>query len=225
MVRGFSVTACPVLAGILAAWGLAACTVGPDYVRPGAPIPEAYKWQSGPSEGGKGQEGGRGEKAGKREAGWRKARPADAADRGAWWASFNDPVLDGLLRQVDVSNQNVAAAEAAVRSAAFAVAASRSALFPTVDLNASGQRARTAVTGGGGGSGRIGNAFRATETASWVPDLWGRLRASVTNEAATAQASAGDLAAARLAAQSQLATAHMQIRVADELRRLLDASA
>ena len=46
----------------------------------------------------------------------------------------------------------------------------------------------------------------------------------MTNAAATAQASAADLAAARLAAQAQLATAYMQIRVLDELRRLLDAS-
>ena len=68
----------------------------------------------------------------------------------------------------------------------------------------------------------IANAFRAAETASWVPDLWGRLRASVTNAAATAQASAGDLAAARLAAQAQLATAYVKIRVLDELRRLLE---
>jgi NodT family efflux transporter outer membrane factor (OMF) lipoprotein len=203
----------------LAAWGLVACTVGPEYVRPSAPVPEAYKWQAGAGEADKG------ENSGKREASWRPAHPADAADRGTWWAAFNDPVLDRLLRQVDVSNQNVAAAEAAFRSAAFAVAASRAALFPTVDLNASGQRARTAVTGGAGGSGLLANAFRATETASWVPDLWGRLRASVTNAAATAQADAGDLAAARLAAQAQLATAYMQLRVADELRRLLDAFA
>ncbi len=73
--------------------------------------------------------------------------------------------------------------------------------------------------------GQIGSAFRVAASASWVPDLWGRVRANVSGAAATAQASAADLAAARLAAQSQLASAYMQIRVADELRRLLDATA
>jgi NodT family efflux transporter outer membrane factor (OMF) lipoprotein len=203
MVRGFWVTACLTLA---------ACTVGPEYVRPSAPVPASYKWAPGKPE------------AGKPEKGWRPARPADAADRGAWWSAFDDKVLDNLLRQVDVSNQNVAAAEAAFRSAASAVAASRAALFPTADVNASAERSRAPGTGAAAQSGRIANAFRATGSASWVPDLWGRLQSTVTNAAATAQASAGDLAVARLAAQAQLATAYVKIRVLDELRRLLDAA-
>ncbi|MGE0257271.1 MAG: efflux transporter outer membrane subunit [Alphaproteobacteria bacterium] len=191
MVRGLWLALC------LAASG---CTVGPEYVRPTAPVPASYKW----------------------EKGWREARPADAVERGAWWSLFNDPVLDGLLRQVDVSNQNVAAAEAAFRNAAAVTAQARSAFFPVADVNASALRSRS---GGAGQLNQIGSAFRVAATASWVPDLWGRVRANVSGAAATAQASAADLAAARLAAQSQLAQAYMQIRVADELRRLLDASA
>lgn len=190
MIRGFGVTVC---------LALAACTVGPDYIRPAAPVPASYKWA----------------------AGWREARPADDADRGAWWSAFGDPVLDGLLRQVDISNQNVAAAEAAFRSAAAAVAGARAAFFPIVDVNASAARAQA---GAAGQPDRIANAYRATASASWVPDLWGRVRSSVTGAAATAQASAADLAAARLAAQAQLATAYVNIRVLDELRRLLDAT-
>ena len=88
------------------------------------------------------QEAAKRARLGKREAGWREARPADAADRGAWWSAFHDLVLDALLRQVEVSNQNVAAAEASFRAAASAVAAARAAFFPTVEVNASAQRAR-----------------------------------------------------------------------------------
>ena len=80
---------------------LAACTVGPDYQRPAAPVPVAYK----------------------EEAGWKRARPADAIDRGAWWSVFGDPVLDGLERQIDISNQNLKSAEAAFRQAEAIVAA------------------------------------------------------------------------------------------------------
>ena len=131
---------------------------------------------------GGGQPGDRhGDKAGKREAGWREARPADAADRGAWWSSFGDPVLDGLMRQVEISNQNVAAAEASFRAAASAVAVAQAAFFPTVDATASAQRART--PGAGTRVGRAGSPMRSAPpgSASWVPDLWGRLTASVTN--------------------------------------------
>ena len=156
------------------------------------------------------------------ERGWREARPADAVVRGAWWSVFEDPVLDGLLRQVDISNQNVAAAEAAFRNAAAVTAEARSAFFPVAEVDASAQRSRT---GGAGQLGQVGSSFRVAASASWVPDLWGRVRAGVSGATATAQVSAADLAAARLAAQSQLASAYMQIRVADELRRLLDATA
>lgn len=220
MVRGTLMTCLALACWALAALALAACTVGPEYVRPTAPVPAAYKWAPGKPEAGK-------PKAGKPASGWREARPA-AVDRGAWWSAFNDGVLDALLRQVDVSNQNVAASEAAFRSAAAAVAVSRAALFPIMDLNASAERTRisgsTSGSGAAGRSGRIANTFSATGSASWVPDLWGRLRQSVTNAAATAQADAGDLAAARLAAQAQLATAYVKIRVLDELGRLLDAA-
>src|SRR5436190_23220858 len=78
---------------------LSACTVGPDYARPSAPVPAQYKG-----------------------AGWKLGQPLDEIDRGAWWSVYHDPVLDGLERQIDISNQNLAAAEAAFRQAEFIVA-------------------------------------------------------------------------------------------------------
>src|SRR5262249_59770836 len=57
------------------------------------------------------------------------------------------------------------------------------------------------------------------------PDLGGRIRRLVESDVASAQASAGDLATARLAAQGALASDYLQLRVADELKRLLDATA
>src|SRR5690242_20579307 len=122
MVRGFWSTVCLVLT---------ACTVGPEYVRPTAPVPASYKW----------------------ETGWREARPADAIERGAWWSVFGDPVLDVLLRQIDISNQNLAAAEAAFRTAAAAVAEARAAFFPTAQVTASAERSRAPGAGNGALSG------------------------------------------------------------------------
>src|SRR5262244_1982434 len=101
-----------------------ACTVGPDYQRPSAPVPTQYK-----------------------EAGWKVGEPLDAIDRGAWWSIYKDPVLDDLEKQIDISNQNLKAAEAAFQQAEWIVAQARAGYFPTLDLNASAQRSRT-----GGGS-------------------------------------------------------------------------
>ena len=180
---------------------LGACTVGPDYRRPEAPVPAAYKEAPAP---------------GPAAAGWRRAQPDDAADRGAWWSLYHDPVLDGLERQIDISNQNLKAAEAAFRESEAIVAEARAGFFPTAIVNASAQRSRA--------GGRIGNSFSTDAAASWAPDLWGKIRRTVEGSVASAQASAGDLAAARLSAQGQLASDYMQLRSADALRRLLAAS-
>ena len=189
---------------------LTACTAGPDYQRPAASVPAAYK------------------EAANEVANWRVARPADAIDPGAWWSVYHDPVLDGLERQIDISNQTLKAAEAAFRQAEAIVAQARAGFFPTAQINASATRSR----GGGGagasagrsGSGSISNFFSIAGSASWILDLWGKVSRAVEGDVATAQADAGDVANARLAAQGQLATDYVQLRVADELKRLLEAA-
>ncbi|MGO8739435.1 hypothetical protein [Rhodoblastus sp.] len=70
---------------------LAACSVGPDYVKPAAPVPPKFK----------------------ESRDWRPARPRDGADRGAWWSVYRDAELNRLLPLVQIDNQNVAAAVAA----------------------------------------------------------------------------------------------------------------
>jgi NodT family efflux transporter outer membrane factor (OMF) lipoprotein len=205
---------------LLALAGLAACTVGPDYRRPSAPMTAAYKEAALTPK----------ESAGAR---WQAGMPADAGERGPWWAVYDDPVLSGLEAQVAVSNQTVKAAAAAYRQAQALVAEARAGYFPTVSANASGTR-----SGSGGGSrgtvsgsgvvvnqgGRVSNVFDLSADASWAPDLWGRIRRTVEGEVASAQVSAADLASAKLSIQAQLATAYFQLRGTDELKRLLDES-
>jgi NodT family efflux transporter outer membrane factor (OMF) lipoprotein len=184
---------------------LAACEVGPDYERPVADAPPSYK-----------------------ELGdWKPSAPSDLDNRGPWWSIYNDPLLDQLEQQVDISNQNLKAAEAAYREARAIVAEARAGLFPTLSVNASAQRSGQGAgssTSGGTASrgGRVQNQFSATASASWELDVWGRIRRAVESDVASAQASAADLAAARLSAQSLLAADYFQLRVADELKRLLD---
>jgi NodT family efflux transporter outer membrane factor (OMF) lipoprotein len=196
------------LVGIL---GLCGCTVGPDYERPDAPVPAVYKeaWKPGPL-----------------AKGWEQSRPADAIDRGAWWSIYHDPILDRLERQIDISNQNLKAAEAAFREAEATVAAARAQFFPTSTLRGSATRTRSSGNSAptAGFSGGIQSQYLAETTASWIPDLWGSVRRTVESNVSTAQASAATLANARLSAQGELATAYVELRVADELSRLLAAS-
>jgi NodT family efflux transporter outer membrane factor (OMF) lipoprotein len=189
---------------------LAGCTVGPDYQRPGAPVPTDYK-----------------------EDGWKKAEPKDADRRGDWWSIYQDPVLDGLERQVEISNQNLKAAEAAYRLSLAVVGEGTAGFFPTLSLTASGTRS------GHGGNGSIATVsstgaasiargsvsnVELNATASWDIDLWGKIRRIVEGDVASAQASVGDLANAQLAAQGQLATLYFELRATDQQQRLLEAA-
>ena len=179
---------------------LAGCAVGPDYKRPEVEITPAYK-----------------------EAGeWKVAQPQDDLDRGKWWGVFGDPQLDALVGQVEVSNQNVLVAEAQFRRALALVASSRAAYFPTLDADASVVRSRS-PTGviGGTTAGRIITNRSASLNSGWEADLWGRLRRAVESNEAGAQASAADLAAARLSAQAELASSYFQLRILDAQKQLL----
>ena len=184
----------PALA-LVALFAIAACEVGPDYVQPPVETPQAYK-----------------------ETGdWQKANPEDAIDRGAWWSVYKDVTLDQLEKDIDVSNQNLKAAEANYRAAQALVEETRASLFPSAGLNAGATRA-------GGGKKPATTTYTAGAQASWVPDVWGQIRREMENSEANAQVSAADLASARLSAQAALATDYFDLRMQDQLERLLAAT-
>ncbi|WP_343592325.1 efflux transporter outer membrane subunit [Paracidovorax wautersii] len=168
---------------------LAACSVAPVYERPALPaMPAAFK-----------------------EAGalWQPAQPADAIDRGDWWTLFQDDELNRLAAQVQLSNQNIAAAVAAYDQAQALVREQGAALLSSVSLTGSETRS------GDEGSARRGTTAQAALGASWAPDLWGRLGGTVSGARASAQASQADLASARLSAVGSLVAAYFQLREAD----------
>jgi len=190
-----------VLGAVAAA--LSACTVGPNYHRPPAAAPVAYREIDG----------------------WKPAQPREAASGSPWWSIYDDPVLDGLERQIAISNQNLKAAEAAYREAQAIVDEARAGLYPTGTVDGSATRSSSAGAGAGGNAGSnklIANQFSVSGGASWAPDLWGKIRRTVESNVASAQASAADLASARLSAQATLATDYFQLRVDDELKRVFD---
>ena len=184
---------------------LGGCMVGPDYVRPAADSPAAYR-ETPPID-------------------WKMAEPRDEAKRGEWWAVFGDTQLNALVEQVDISNQNVRTAEAQFRQARAVAAASRASLFPTVDADASIIRSRSAGgVLGGTTAGSITTNRTAGLVTNWDADVWGRLRRGVESSDAGAQASAADLESARLSAQAELATNYFLLRVLDIQKQLLDNS-
>src|SRR4051812_4220523 len=162
---------------------LSACTVGPNYKKPTAPTPPAFK-EPPPSNF-------------KENGQWKTATPQDDKVRGDWWQMFGDPLLNDLEAQVNVSNQNIAAAEAQFRVARAAVRVARSGLFPTLSVGAG------ATTAGGSGGRTVvgaGNTIRSGGGTfyslpfdfSYELDVWGSVRRGIEAAAANAQASAAD---------------------------------
>jgi NodT family efflux transporter outer membrane factor (OMF) lipoprotein len=142
--------------------------------------------------------------------GWKVATPRDEAPKGAWWRAFHDSELDRLEATVAVSNQTLKADEARYRQALAYIAEARSSLFPTLNLDPSLKRSGPPAS----------NLLDAEVTGSWTLDVWGRVRRTIEENGASAQATAADLANATLSEQSALALAYMQVRQADSLHDL-----
>ena len=156
----------------------------------------------------------------KKMDGWKVAQPQDSALHGKWWEIFGDPQLNALEEQVNISNQNVAAAFASFMAARALVREARAQYFPTVTAGASIVRQHQPSSSGGTTS----NNYSLPFDASWTPDLFGRVRNLVRAAAANAQASAADLENTRLTAQAELAVDYFQLRGQDALKQLLDST-
>ena len=198
---------------------LTGCTVGPKYARPAATAPTTYKELTPENF--------------KDTDGWKQAQPADASLKGNWWEIFNDPQLNALEEQVNVSNQNIAAAAANFLAARAIVRQTRAQYYPQISVNPTITNSRPSLGQFGGVSGVSSTAAPAFKLrsftdyslafdASWVPDFWGKIRNTFLENAAAAQASAADLENVRLTAQAEVAVNYFEIRAQDDLKQLFD---
>ncbi|MFZ2065897.1 MAG: efflux transporter outer membrane subunit [Xanthobacteraceae bacterium] len=194
------------------AFVLSGCALGPDYKPAAAPVPTKFKELKG----------------------WKVARPSDALDRGDWWKIYRDKRLDVLMRQVEVSNQNVAVQAAAYEQARAVIREAQASLFPMLSGSYSATRTRRgpnvsggggggfgAGGGGGGGGGTYSTTYTPSLNGAWDLDVWGKVRRQIESNTAAAQASAADLANVKLSQQSLLATAYFNLLAMDALHDLL----
>jgi NodT family efflux transporter outer membrane factor (OMF) lipoprotein len=185
-----------------------ACTTLPHYSVPSMDVPAHYASQSA---------------APTAAPGWRVAEPADANPRGPWWTLFGDDDLDELEARVDVSNQTVRQAVANLEAARAMVDYQRAGYAPIVIAGVAAQRTRTSQN-------LVDRKLAGTTlpdyltgiTASWEPDLFGRVKDATSNARANAQASQADIESVRLSIRSQLATGYFDLRSLDRQKKLLD---
>jgi NodT family efflux transporter outer membrane factor (OMF) lipoprotein len=185
------------LSALVAAGLLAACAVGPDYVRPDIAMPQRFEGQAAVDQ-----------------------RHASAsADLATWWAGFGDPQLTRFVTLALEQNLDLAQAAARVAQARAGLGAANAALLPSG--NVSGQAARVyqsvetplgRVLNSTPGFDRHGDDYEADFNASWELDIFGGLRRGREAALAEYQASEAGAAATRLAVAAQTADIYITIR-------------
>jgi NodT family efflux transporter outer membrane factor (OMF) lipoprotein len=190
------------LALVVLAFG---CAVGPNYRTPAVQTPPAYK----------------------EAADWKPAQPNDQNLGGNWWTIFEDPQLDKLELQVNVSNQNLIAAEAQYQQARAVLRYYRADYYPTVTAGLSASRTRVSSHRPPPNSifnGITYNDFVLPVDLSYQADVWGRVRRTVESYRELAQASAADLATVNLSMHADLAIDYFQARSLDAEEQLLTST-
>jgi NodT family efflux transporter outer membrane factor (OMF) lipoprotein len=184
---------------------LTGCAVGPKYHTPTVQTPAAYK-----------------------EVGdWKPAQPNDQNLGGTWWTIFQDPQLDGLELQVNVSNQNLKAAEAQYQQARAVLRYYRADYYPTVTTGPSATRTRVSSHRPPPNSvfdGITYNDFVLPVDFSYQADVWGRVRRNVESYREQAQASAADLASVNLSMHADLTIDYFLARSLDAEEQLLNST-
>ncbi|MEO6918602.1 MAG: efflux transporter outer membrane subunit [Collimonas sp.] len=184
---------------------LAACAVGPDYVKPGSDMPAAFQ----------------------------HAAPATASAPPAlevWWSYFNDPVLTQIIERVLAQNLDLAASLARVEQARAVARLSNAALLPIGSVTAQVAKQHQSLQSELGelasphpGYQRNATLYSAGVGASWEADLGGGLHRGLEADTAEAQAAAADHLGVRVTVAAEAADAYFRVRGA-QTRMMLAAA-
>ena len=157
---------------------LAACTVGPDYVRPNLPAVDQFSNGAAPQ----------------------TAQAATPSVDMEFWRSFGDPVLEQLVDEALLSNHDLRIALAHYEQANALLRNSKFDRLPTLGVNAEASETRSSSDQlpGVDRPGRDNDQYSAGISAVWELDFFGRIRRSIEAQRADTEASAADLAAVQV---------------------------
>ncbi len=192
-----------VIAALGPALGLGACDLAPAYQAPPVALPADYKNVD--------------------TSMWQTAHPADDEPHGDWWRSFGDSTLDALEPQVELANQDLAAALASYQQARAYVVEAQSQFYPTLVHNSQlsdNRQSDDRPLRGSGEPDYYGNNF-VDAAVGYEVDLWGRIKDAVAASKAQAQASGAIFESVRVSLQAELARDYLNLRYVDQQEKLL----
>lgn len=181
------------LAGV--ALAASSCNLGPKWVAPNMPVPEAF-----------------------RGAGISASSMADLQ----WQQVLRDGNLQSLLNDVFANNRDLAAMAHNVDAARRYVTIARAPMFPWVGYGASTSKGRNSSGGAAivPAGGVTTNPGSMALNASWEIDLWGKTRKGVESAEASALQAGEQFNNLRISLMRQVATGYLQLIMLDEQLRI-----
>ena len=212
-------------AALLAAALAGACTLGPEPRRPEATVPASWA-----ASGSRAFDGDLASRA--------VARPFDC---GHWWAIFDDPVLDRLVRTAVAQNLDLQTAALRIESARAQRDATAGGRYPSVEGSGIAARTRMSESGigqalaggssGGSSTGASGsssskppstfNVFQAGFDATWEIDLFGGVRRGIAAADADVRAAQDARRDALVSLTAEIARAWFGLRGARHERAIV----
>ncbi|MBW2664466.1 MAG: TolC family protein, partial [Deltaproteobacteria bacterium] len=162
--------------------------VGPDYVPPDIPMPEAWHTPA------------------------KSGLIGEHIDKGAladWWSIFDDPVLTNLVESALAGNLGLKETRARLREARARRGISEADRFPTIDASGAARLSRSSEDTSGGTERKL---YAAGFDATWELDLFGGKQRAIEAAEAELQLSEEDLRDVLVSLLAEVALNYVEVR-------------
>lgn len=136
-----------------------------------------------------------------------------------WWEIYDDEELKGLIETALAGNPSLQIYAARLKAAQAVMRQTSAAWFPTIDIYAATDYARTSATTKEGiarGNTTLRDpAYQTGASVAWEADLWGRVDNSVKAAKQEVAIAAADQDAILLSISTEVAIAYWQLRAAE----------
>jgi multidrug efflux system outer membrane protein len=194
---------------------LSGCLLGPDYQRPDLALPARYNAP---------ESGAANSASATAPTATSTGGAVQAAVNAQWWTLFGDATLNQLVQTANQDNADIQIALARIRMTESLAVQAGAALYPTLNLTASGTRATSGPSVSVSGVGVQANTSQVGLLTSYELDVWGRVRRNIESATAVATASQYEKDSVRLTVAALVSNLYLRLRSLDAQMAVLKDS-
>jgi NodT family efflux transporter outer membrane factor (OMF) lipoprotein len=202
---------------------LAACTVGPEHVRPTLDAGEQFARANAVAPNAASSPAG----ASPPSSGAPASAVTSAIAERDFWQAFGDPQLSALVDQTLLANHDLRIALSRLDAADALLRGAKFDRLPTLTASAGASDVRLSADQAPGASraDRDGRSYQAGVQLGWELDLFGRVRRGIEAQRADVEATAADLQALQVSLVAQVAGDYLVLRGSQERLRVATENA